>query len=61
MPAGRKPRDLSLLEGRPTRLFLEAIKSPATQEAYERRLATFLEHINVDVDGFVGKAKMNPR
>jgi hypothetical protein len=61
MPAGRKPRDLSLLEGKATRLFLEAIKSPVTQEVYKRRLATFLEYVSMDVDSFVAKAKANPR
>ena len=61
MPAGRKPRDLSLLEGKATRLLLEAIKSPVTQEVYKRRLATFLEHAAMDVGSFVTKAKANPR
>jgi len=61
MPAGRKPRDLSLLEGKATRLFLEAIKSSVTQEVYKRRLATFLEYAAMDVDSFVTKAKVNPR
>jgi hypothetical protein len=60
MPAGRKPRDLSLLEGKATRLFLEAVKSPVTQEVYKRRLATFLEYATMDVDSFVAKAKANP-
>jgi site-specific recombinase XerC len=61
VPAGRKPRDLSLLEGKATRLFLEAIKSPVTQEVYKRRLATFLEYVAMNVDSFVAKAKANPR
>jgi len=61
LPAGRKRKDLSLLNGRATKLFLEAIKSSATREVYRRRLATFLEHAGMDVDSFVGKAKKNPR
>ena len=61
MPAGRKPRDLSLLKGKTIGLFLEAIKSPVTRQVYERRLATFLEYAGMDVDSFVAKAKAKPR
>jgi len=61
LPAGRKPRDLSLLNGKATKLFLEAIRSPVTQEVYSRRLATFLEHVGMDVDRFVRKAKAQPK
>ncbi len=61
LPAGRKLKDLSLLEGKASKLFLEAIKSPTTREIYQRRLATFLEYVGMDVDSFVGKAKKNSR
>ena len=57
---GRKRKDLSLLDGRSTKLFLEAIKSPATREVYKRRLVTFLEYVGMDVDSFVRKAKAQP-
>jgi len=50
-----------LLDGKTTKIFLEAIKSPATQEVYKRRLATFLEHVGMDVDSFVSKAKAQPK
>jgi len=60
LPAGRRPKDLSLLNGKATKLFLEAIESPATQEVYKRRLATFLEYAKMDVDSFVRKAKAKP-
>ena len=61
MPAGRKRKDLSLLNGKTTKLFLEAIKSPVTREIYKRRLATFLEYVGMDVDSFVRKAKAQPK
>ncbi len=48
------------MNGKATKLFLEAIKSPATRDVYKRRLATFLEYLGMDVDGFVGKAKEKP-
>ncbi len=57
MRAGRKSRDLSSLEGESIKPFLEAIKSPATSEVYQRRLATFLEYVGMDVDAFVAKCK----
>jgi hypothetical protein len=60
LPAGRKPKDLSSLKGKATKLFLEAIKSPVTQQVYQRRLASFLQYVRMDVDSFVGKAKENP-
>jgi integrase len=60
MPAGRKPRDLSLLKGKTAGIFLEAIKSPVTRRVYERRLAIFLEYVEMDVDSFVAKAKAKP-
>ncbi|MEM3381427.1 MAG: hypothetical protein QXQ11_04635, partial [Candidatus Bathyarchaeia archaeon] len=53
---GRKPKDLSLLDGKATAIFLEAIKSPYTQEVYKRRLTSFLEYVGMDVDRFVGEA-----
>jgi len=43
------------------KIFLEAIKSPATREVYKRRLASFLEYIGMDVDRFVRKAKAQPK
>jgi hypothetical protein len=61
LPAGRKRKDLSLLKGKSIGLFLEAIKSPVTQEVYMRRLTTFLDHIGMNVDGFVAKAKAQPK
>jgi len=61
LPPGRKPRDLSLLNGEATKLFLEAIRSPVTCEVYKRRLVAFLEYAEMDVDTFVVEAKKNPR
>ena len=58
---GRKSKDFSRLEGESIKPFLAAIKSPATAEVYQRRLVTFLEHVDMDVDGFVAVAKKNPR
>ncbi len=60
MHAGRKPRHLSLLKDKAVKLFLEAIKSPATREVCKPRLATFLEYVEMGVDSFVGEAKVQP-
>jgi hypothetical protein len=57
---GRRPKDLSRLDGDSVKPFLEAIKSPATREVYQRRLATFLERIDMNADGFVSKSRTNP-
>jgi len=61
LSAGRKHRNLSSLNGKTAKLFLEAIESPATRSTYERWLATFLEHVGMDVDAFVEKAKAQPK
>ena len=58
---GRKPKDRGLLQGKTIKPFQEAIRSEATREVYERRLATFLTDIGYDVDTFVVKAKANPK
>ena len=52
--------DSSLLQGESFELFSAAIKSPATQDTYERKLLGFLKMINLSPDGFVQFAKDNP-
>lgn len=58
---GRKPSDLSSLEGKSIGPFLEAIKSEVTKDVYQRRLALFLKWANLTADAFVADAKSNPQ
>jgi hypothetical protein len=55
-----KKIDRSLLQGESFELFSAAIKSPATEDPYERKLLGFLKRINLSPDGFVQFAKENP-
>jgi hypothetical protein len=52
--------DRSLLQGESFELFSAAIRSPATQDTYERKLLGFLKRINLSPDTFVEFAKDNP-
>ena len=49
--------DRSLLQGESFELFSAAIKSPATQDTYERKLLGYLKRINLSPDAFVQFAK----
>lgn len=53
---GRKPSDLSALEGESIAAFREAMKSESTSDVYQRRLALFLRWAKLTADGFVAKA-----
>jgi hypothetical protein len=46
-----------LLKGKSIEPFYQALRSKYTREAYERRLVTFLEYVEMDVDGFVAKSR----
>jgi hypothetical protein len=52
--------DRSLLRGESFELFCAAIKSPATQDPYERKLLAFVKRINLLPDAFIQFAKDNP-
>lgn len=58
---GRTPLDRSPLEGKYIIPFRDAIRSEATRDPYERRLLSFLNDYEMDVDTFVRRAKKNPR
>ncbi len=55
-----KRLDRSILRGESFELFRAAIRSPATRDAYERRLIGFLREINLVPDDFIAMAKKNP-
>jgi hypothetical protein len=57
---GRKPADLTVLEGSAVGPFNEAMKSEATADGYRRRLAAFLRWANTNADGFVQRARQDP-
>lgn len=61
MATGRKRKDLSLLQGDSVKPFLEAVDSQATIEVYKRRLVTFLEFTNMNVDEFTSKSRNSPK
>jgi integrase len=57
-----RPRlDRGLLEGEAIVSFREAVRSRFTLANYERALLQFLRVVSCDVDGFVGRAKRNPK
>ncbi|SRR5712692_3176201 len=56
----RNVKSRKLIRGEAAQAFFEAIRSPATRESYERRLIFFLNTIDMPVDKFVGRAKVNP-
>lgn len=56
----RKLVDRSVLVGESCKLFRSAIRSPATRDPYERRLAYFLGCVGMDSESFVKRAKRKP-
>ena len=57
MPARGNTKDRSCLVGKSMESFRQAIKSPVTLDAYERRLAEFFRNLEMDVDTFVEKSR----
>ena len=55
-----KSLDRSTLKGECIELFRAAIRSPSTMDPYERRLMSFLNHVNLTPDEFVNLEKKNP-
>ena len=53
---GRSKKDRSILEGEAVVPFRAAIRSEFTRLPYERRLATFLESIGMNLDAFIKKS-----
>jgi hypothetical protein len=61
LPAGRKPSRRPIIEGKSIAILREALDSPLTREAYERRLRRFFNDVGLTVDKFVSKAKSDPK
>lgn len=60
MPAGRKRKDRSVIEGEAIKGLREALDSAYTRDAYERRLAQFFRDVGFNADKFVAKSKADP-
>src|SRR5579872_6085143 len=54
---GRKKKELTRIQGKAIIPFNAAIRAEATKEIYQRRLESFLEDQQTDVDTFVERAK----
>jgi len=58
LPAGRKKKDRSVIEGKSIQVLREALNSSSTRSAYERRLSRFFRDVGFEADEFVAKSHL---